>query len=599
MNWTYLVIVICGILAVFTVIMEYRRVNRQRLGLRITALLIAIASIGALTLPVSYWGETKLGTNEAVLITTGYNRDSLNEFKTDTLFTTDSVINAQNPKTRLITIDQLQNVVPAISRLHILGFGLTQDELKQLDSIPIVFHQAAYPFGITSISWTEKIKQGQHCVIQGTFNNSTHNQVKLVLSGLNTNIDSLLVGPTVSTSFELTDLPKIEGKTVDRLLVISGKDTLENEKIPIVVSPVRPLKVLVLSGSPNFENKFLKNWLADNGFAVAVRSAISKNKFSTEYINIEQLPINQLTPQVLDNFDVLISDLSVLKALNNDANTLIKNQVVKNSMGLIVSVDTVFKTTSWFQNGIAIYKRTSADQQGSPLNFLGEKNASKILSNEQLFIGNSDNMQTLVTDGKHRELACTGIMGAGKIVLTTIGDSYSWMLAGNKNDYSAFWSLLVRKAAKPNPQLENWKTVNNLPVLNAPATLSIETASPPAAILIDDVSTAPLQNMELPFQWQNTWWPVKTGWQPVKRTHGAIDWIYVYETTDWATIKAIKQTTDTKKYESAITLHGVTKQIHQKAKIAAPKIYFYTLLLFCCTFLWFEAKFQAKQTTKG
>ena len=599
MNWTYLVIVICVILAVFTVVMEYRRVNRQRLGLRITALLIAIASIGALTLPVSYWGETKLGANEAVLVTTGYNRDSLNEFKTDTLFTTDSVINAQNPKTRLITIDQLQNVVPAISRLHILGFGLTEDELKQLDSIPIVFHQAIYPSGITSISWTEKIKQGQQCVIQGTFNNSTHSQVKLVLSGLNTNVDSLLIGPTVSTSFELTDLPKIEGKTVDRLLVILGKDTIENEKIPIEVSPVNPLKVLVLSGAPNFENKFLKNWLVDNGFAIAVRSAISKNKFSAEFINIEQLPINQLSPQVLNKFDVIITDLSVLKELNNDANISVKNQVVKNSMGLIVRVDTVFKTTSWIQNGITIYKPTSADQQGSPLNFLGEKNASKILSNGQLFIGNSDNMQALVTDGKHRELACTGIMGTGKIVLTTIGDSYSWMLAGNKNDYSAFWSLLVRKAAKPHPQLENWKTVNNIPTLNAPAILSVETASPPAAMLIDDVSTALLQNMELPFQWQNRWWPVKTGWQPVKRTHGAIDWIYVYETTDWTAIKAIKQTIDTKKYESAITLHGVTKQIHQKAKIPTPKIYFYTLLLFCCTFLWFEAKFKAKQTTKG
>jgi hypothetical protein len=594
MNWTCLVIVICIILAVFTVIMEYRRINRQRLWLRITALLISIASIGALTLPVSYWGQTKLGTNEAVLITTGYNKDSLNEFKTDTLFTTDSIINAQNPKMRLVTIDQLQNVMPAISRLHVLGFGLTEDELKQLDSIPIVFHQALYPQGITSISWTEKIKQGQRCVIQGTFNNATHSQVKLVLSGLNTSVDSLLVGPMVSTSFELIDLPKIEGKIVDRLLVISGKDTLENEEIPIVVSPVRPLKVLVLSGAPNFENKFLKNWLADNGFAVAVRSAISKNKFSTEYINIEQLPINQLTPQVLDKFDVLISDLSVLNALSNNENASVKNQVAKKSMGLIVRVDTVFKTTSWFQSGITFYKRTSADQQASPLSFLDEKNASKILSNGQLFIGNSDNMQTLVTDGKHRELASTGIMGTGKIVLTTISDSYSWMLAGNKNDYSAFWSLLIRKAAKPDPQLENWKTVNNIPILNAPAILSVETASPPEAILIDGFSTTPLQNMELPFQWQNTWWPVKTGWQSVKGAHGVIDWIYVYKTGDWATIKAVKKTIDTKKYESVITLHSVTKQIHQKVKIPLPKIYFYTLLLFCCTFLWFEGKIQTK-----
>jgi len=599
MNWTYLVIVICLILAVFTVIAEYRRINRRRLGLRIAASLIAIASIGALTLNICFWAETKSGINEAVLLTAGYNRDSLNRFKTGTLFTTDAAISAQNPKTRLITIDQLQNLSPAISLLHVLGFGLTEDELKQLDSIPIAFHPSPYPSGITSISWTEKIKQGQHCVIQGTFNNTAHYQVKLVLEGLNTNVDSLLIGPMVSTNFTLTDLPKSDGQIIDRLLVISGEDTLENEKVPIAVTPVRPLKILVLSGAPDFENKFLKNWLADNGFQVAVRSAISKNKFSTDYINIEQLPLNHLTSQVLDKFDVLISDLSVLKALSSDENGLIKNQVVKNSMGLIVRADTVFQTTPWFQNGFTVYKGLSADQQPLPLNFQGAKNASKILSNEQMFIGNSENMQVLVTDGKQRGLACASIMGAGKIVFTTIDNTYSWMLAGNKDDYSAFWSLLIGKAAKVVPQTENWKVVNNVPIVNSSAILEVETASPPRQIIIDDINTSPIQNMELPFQWKSLWWPTKAGWQPIKLTGKVMDWIYVYGPADWAAVKATNQINDTKKHERDMTLPGVTKQIHQKVKISLPKIYIYTLLLFCCAFLWLDRKIPAKQAIRS
>jgi hypothetical protein len=43
----------------------------------------------------------------------------------------------------------------------------------------------------------------------------------------------------------------------------------------------------MLSASPDFESKFLKNWLSENGYAVALRSAISKDKFNSEYINIK------------------------------------------------------------------------------------------------------------------------------------------------------------------------------------------------------------------------------------------------------------------------------------------------------------------------
>jgi hypothetical protein len=68
------------------------------------------------------------------------------------------------------------------------------------------------------------------------------------------------------------------------------------KKIPVFVESQATLKVLILSSSPDFENKFLKNWLFENQYVCAVRSAISKNKFSTEFLNSTKINLDQITP---------------------------------------------------------------------------------------------------------------------------------------------------------------------------------------------------------------------------------------------------------------------------------------------------------------
>jgi len=594
MYWNYIVFIICLIAAVFTVTQEFRRANRQRLGFRIAALVVAIASIGAIAVPISYWG-TKPGGNEAVLLTAGFSRDSLSKYKGDSLFTADLAISKENPKARLITLSEFQNFSPAVSGLHILGYGLTESELKQLAGIPLIYHAGRYPVGVSSVSWTEKIKQGQRFRLQGDFNNTSDKQVRLVLKDLGTVTDSLIVAPQANASFALTSQPKGEGKITEQLLAISGADTLEREPLPVEITPVQPLKVLVLSGSPGFENKFLKNWLADNRFGVAIRSAISKNKFSTAFINMEQLPLASLSPSTLDKFDVLIGDLSTLRSLSSAENTALKNQVINNGFGLIVRADTIFKTADWLQGGFSTYKGPPKDTKAMSLTIEGEQNPLKLLNPEQNFINLQDGTQTLASDGQLRTLAALNIAGAGKIVFTTIADTYTWALSGNKDAYSQFWSALISKSAKDGPVAESWRPVaGSFPAMNMPVVLTVNNANLPGRVVIDNAGLSPMQSPQLPFQWQVEWWPAKTGWQAIKQ-QGLADSVYVYNRDNWAAIQAFEKMTATKKYASAATFNGVTKQIQQKVRIEAPKIYFYLLLLFCCAFLWLEGKMPPKQ----
>jgi hypothetical protein len=592
MHWNYLVYVICFLLAMFSVIIEYRRANKQRLFLRIGTSFLAIVALAAIALPVGYWADSSYAGNEAVLLTVGFNKDSLDKLKNERLYTADAEIGREYPKAKLVSFEELSKTNPAIAKLHILGYGLNKDELHELNNIPIAFHGDKYPSGIISASWTEKVKQGQRFTLQGTFNHTGESQVRLVLKELNTTVDSVTIERPGKTTFELGSLTKSTGRLIDHLLVIKDDDTVANERIPFIIDPVKPLKILLLTAAPDFENKFLKDWLSSRGFEIAMRSDISKNKISTQFVNTGKLALEHLSAPLLDKFNVVITDLSVLKSLNKTEGAALEQQVNENGLGLIIRADTVLKSGAPFQNSFSIYPGNIKDQRQIAIQLQGEKFSSKISEAGQLFINNQDDVQPLVSDVQSRLLAGVALSGTGKILCTTLNSTYNWMLAGNKAGYENFWSLLVSKSAKAIPRSENWGVVTPLPTVNTPVTLQLETGQGPGGILVDKVHLSPIQNAAMPFHWQSTWWPNSTGWHSIQQTGGQPAWVYVYDKADWATVKAASKIWATKKYEAATRLLNVTKQIHSKTRITVPKIYFYLLLLICAAFLWAEPKMK-------
>ena len=349
----------------------------------------------------------------------------------------------------------------------------------------------------------------------------------------------------------------------------------------------------MLAASPNFENKFLRNWLTSNGFAVVLRSAISKNKFSSEYVNTDKISLNNLSASLLGKFDVVISDLSVLRSLSNVENNVLKQQVTTKGLGLIVRGDSIYKTSSWVQAGFQMIKPLVKDLKPAQL-FIGEnKTSAKITTADQLFINDQQDAQPLVTDEHNRWMAGINLTGLSKISVMTINDSYTWMLNGNKDDYAALWSLLIDKTVHTLTPADSWQTADAIPAVNEPVHLQLETGSRPVEITIDSTFLSPLQNPGLPFRWQGTWWPPTPGWHQAKLYSGAASWFYVYNGTAWKSIKALNKIDLTKSYSLNLKSKILVTQLHQKIKIPVPKDYFYILLLAACTFLWIEAKYRS------
>jgi hypothetical protein len=513
MSWNIIVIIICLLLAAFAVYREYAREARAYLGWRIVASLSAVIALACFILPVTYPGKATVTTGPGkILLTDGYDKDSIAADKTDSVYTLDKAIHQQYPKARLL--DDAAGLFKDSAHpapVHVYGFGLGDAELAQLNNLPLSFHPSPVPDGFVAANWTEKVKAGQTFTAQGQYKNTSTKTYKLLLKGLNTTLDSASIPANTTTPFTLNTIPKSGGRAVYTLVVLNSKDTLQQEHLPVIVDKTQPLKVLILSASPDFESKFLKTWLSDNAYGVASRTSITKDKFSQEYVNMDQPDLTHITPALLGKFDVLVGDLSLLKSLSPAENGALQQEVMQKGMGVIIRSDSSGKAASWLQIGFGV-TTIGGKQAANATLIINGKGKTAPLMVDPTYVNPSANSQTLVSDDHTHTLAAIAMSGAGKLVFSAIGNSHNWMLAGDKDDYTALWSLLINKAARKAPVTENWFVSTGIPAAGKPVELILENASAPGAISINKTAVYPTQNLYVPFQQSLTYWPATYGW---------------------------------------------------------------------------------------
>lgn len=595
-NWNIFVLIICIAICIIAIRKELRRANRKHLSLRIGAVIIAAASLACIAIPISYQADV-VNTNqqEGILLTKGFNPDILSSYKNNRLFTLDNHIKQTYPKA--VLLDELSHlkVDSGIANLHILGNGLSEYQLSQLNHLPVTFHPQQIKEGLSSINWNSIFKTGDELQVRGSYKNPSTNKIKLLLEGLGTPLDSTFIKPGVTSTFELKNTPKVSGRAVYRLLTIVGSDTINNGSIPFQVINAEPLKVLMLTSSPDFESRFLKNWLSEKGYSVALRSAISKDKFRTEFINMPDISLENISNTVISKFDLLIGDLSALKALSSQNLSALKSPVTQNGFGLIIRADSV-GGNSWLQNSFPTAISQGRDTLASPILLQENTNALAPLSAGQAYIKLQEGIQALARNTHGHTLAATALTGNGKLVYTTINNTFSWALAGNKNDYGRFWSLLIQQAARKMQPIEQWDVITTIPSVSSPVDLQLHSGSTDIA-KINGVVLSPVQNTLMPFEYHYQYLPKSTGWH-FNKAGNATAWCYVYADNEWQNLRKLKTQADTRNYAlSTPAKPDVTKPIQKKATILVSKIYAYILLLLACTFLWAEAKMALTAAT--
>jgi len=593
MEFKYIAILLGLLLMAFLLYKEVNRTNRARLIWRILANIVAVGCFILLIVPIRYKTHVKQNPDEIILLTDGANLDSVAKLKGKKY--TLSPIGLKNTKTaNLPDLSYFLKSNPNIRKLNIYGYGLNATELEQLKGYQITFHPSANPGGIISANWPAKLKTSEPLQVQGTYQNPGSETVKLLLKGLGKAIDSIAIEAKSNKSFSFKTNPKQIGKAVYELIALLKKDTLAKEPVPVQMGDQAPMKVLILASFPDFEYKFLKNWLYENQYPIAFRSQISKNKFAFDFLNTDSINLNQINISSLKKFDILIIDEEELAAISPNERSSIDHAVNK-GMGLLIrAANTKALTTLSGKFG----RFESPVLKGKTLNLIVMEDHHKFnpLPLEQaVFLRTNQTDQPIITDASGKTVVNSSISGYGKVLVTTLSTTYNWLLSGQKTDYATYWSKLLASAARKSNDIQSVNIVPQFPVIHQKMRIIADLAASDKipVIKMDSILLSPRQNMELPFQWDAFYWPQKSGWANLE-VNQAVEPVYIYKKTDWealnnqqkldATHQFIKNlnTTDTKNKLTDTTLEE-----------EISRWWFFAGFLLAAAFLWYESRILA------
>lgn len=588
MEFKYIAILLGLVLLVFLLYKEVCRTNKARLIWRILANIITVSCFVLLIVPIKYETHVPQNTDEVTLLTEGTHLDSIASLKGKKYVLSSVDLKSTNS----IDVRDLSYFLksnPSIQKLNIYGYGLNAAELEQIKGYHITFHPSASPNGIISSNWPTKLKTTELLQVQGTYQNSGTEKVKLLLKGLGQTIDSIAIEAKSSKIFSFKTMPKQTGKAVYELIALQKRDTLATEPVPVQVGEQVPMKVLILASFPDFEYKFLKNWLYENQYPLAFRSQISKNKYAFDFLNIDSVSLNRINSSSLKKFDILIIDEEELAAISPKERSSI-DLAVNNGMGLLIRV-TNTKALTTISGKFDRYG--SPVLKGKQLNLREDHFNFKPLPLEQtLFLKSKQSDQPLVTDVSGKTVVNSNINGYGKVLVSTLSSTYNWLLSGQKTDYATYWSKLLANAARKRNDIQSVNIIPQFPVINQKTRIVVDLAASDKLpqLKIDSILLSPRQNMELPFQWDAFYWPKKSGWTNLE-VNQAIESVYIYKKADWEALKNQQKLDGTHQFIKNLNTtqtKSTSTDIILEEEVSIW--WFFIGFLFATAFLWYESR---------
>ncbi|MBC9929712.1 hypothetical protein [Chitinophaga qingshengii] len=423
----------------------------------------------------------------------------------------------RRPKKDRLAIRIVATVIAVVS-LVVVGWPVYVTRMVQP---PAAIATTTIPAtGIVACDWPRNISAGKEWTVQGSYRNTTGKPVTLRLAGFDTVLDSVTITPQHDTAFSLKALPLHQGRAVYRITAISGTDTLEQQPLPLEVTPAMPLSVLFLAQSPDFENRFLADWLVQQGHAVAMRTLVAKNKYLLRFSNFPQQSLDVLTPALLNKFDLVIAHAGAI-----DKNT--RSRLEDAGIGLILKADSA-----------GTQLRSVSLQLGSG------RRLPALSTDPGHYLPAGEGQLALVTDSLHRAYVTVSLAGAGKLLRTQLGNTYSWQLEGHNDAYQQYWSTLLEAAARRKTATEKITATPAIVRVCQPVDIQLETTVSPV-LQAGGITLAPAQHPWLSYRYTGTWWPVKHGWQQIA-TGTTTSWLYIFGAEDWrnlsATVTPAKQT---------------------------------------------------------
>ncbi|MCC9135793.1 hypothetical protein ACFSKU_17365 [Pontibacter silvestris] len=584
--------------------LAWRRRNRQRLVWRLVASVAAGVSLILFFSPPTFQRPVDPGT--AVLLTAGYNADTLEALlgqkqAEQLVFSYGTKASDATPVSDLYTWRQEHL---SLTKVHILGYGLEAQELEALEGIRLVPHLSAAPTGVTAAHWPSSVRTGESVEIAGKYTTDNDQALWLYLQAAGQKQDSVEIKNTGNHTFKLKYSPKQQGRFTYHILSKAGAKTDTLGAVPVQVKPAQELGVLLLASSPLFEFKFLKNHLAEQQHRVALHTKVSKDISQDEWVNMPKVALNRITPKLLQQFDVVITEPQVLQELSTAERASLERAVTEEGLGIltVATAPVNSRNTAFFTS---FQTKRLSQQESRNVQATWADGASETATATALpyTIASTAAVTGIIGEQGHNILVGAKKAGWGKVAITMVPQTFPWLLEGKEQVYASYWANLLTAIARPEVQDKFWQlTSPQVPQPNKPAILTYTNYSsgftsdaiPTATVssTIDSTNTTvPLQqNLMQPEQFSGTFWPQRTGWHHIQTPpHAPPFYFYVQDSTDWsfASIQEKRQATQTHiAKQNLVSSHETVTYEEEQV----PAIWFFALFVMASGFLWLEEK---------
>ena len=577
-EWRTIVIILSIVLLAFLLWREWSRVNKEWLGARLIATLIAIASLYMLAIPPGYTRKAEQVINELVLFTNGAVKDSVakNSFNNMPLFDIDKD-----------GVDEMLRKHRGVNTIHVFGYGLESYQLEKLSGQKLVFHPSAAPVGFSQIQYKNELVQGETMELQGRFHQQDSMKTSVLLMSFGTVLDS--AHSNDHGVFTLKCIPAQIGVATYSLIALNGSDTLEKQLVPMNVAKRQPLRVLLLGSAPGFESRFLKDWLSRKEYQVLSRTRVSKNIYTKDFVNEEPKQVDFIGMPLLDQTDILVADNGALASLSGDERRNVGKAIREKGLGMLICMN---GNESAKEAGIMfrVGRIPGGMQQKLDLILNGGVALKSLITEDQYEINKNDQLLPLVQDKSGRIFAAAAMEGQGHIVINTINYSYKWMLSGSENDYDQYWAKLLSGTLGRATE-ESWQLSPRWPLVDQPTTLTVETAQDAPVGVINGQKFFLQNSPQFPHRWQGVFWPRTVGWNSLTKSDGSEQLFFVLDPNSWQALRMNERIKRTRDY---IVMHdySVTNEVRQEftEKKQVPAIFFLLLFMSAAGFLWYEQK---------
>lgn len=461
--------VLAGLLVLalpFTLVACWRRLYPRNPSRAALAAVLNIVAFGTLFLLLTEPQREHSSSQSVILISEGTNLSDIQTGAGDIVYIAPGALPDPSDQQAmanagwLLDMGQLALREPALASIKLYGYGLSTAQWQAVPENVAVSFTVPPLAGFSDMGWSQTLLMGETMAVQGSFSvaqaDGTDGVIELRLldpAGQQIAQQRIRSGQR----FRLMARPKSQGNIVYRLQAWQQDRLLSEQPVTVSVQTSTPLRIMVKQSAPSFETRQLKNFAATIGTEVWLKTSISTGKSITQSVNQADTPDPAFSPASLAASDWLIIDGRALTELPEIQRQWL-SEAVQQGLGVLVLADEnlLHGFNEWSDNllrGFTLSADPDVDVEAVPdiVNVPGVPGELTLpVASMQLTASTEQSPLTIiVADQDGRALVASQTVGAGKVAISLINQSYRWVTAGNRTSWSNYWSALSAALGRP------------------------------------------------------------------------------------------------------------------------------------------------------